>query len=203
MFSASSRYEFSGSISMRSIASSKRITSIPGRRQCQGSVSLIVPSSPTTSSRSWLASARPASKCAVDSVVLAAEGLLGRDALGLAGDQPRAAHAVAPDVHQRAAVERRAEADVGGVVGDEPERGADDADFADGRLLDELGEPARLRVVAPHERLHQQAIVAFAVSKARSTSLVWRLRGFSQRTCLPASSARTVASTCIEFGSEM
>ena len=97
----------------------------------------------------------------VDAVALAAEGLLARHPLGLAGDQARAAHAVAADVHQRAAVERGAEADVRRVVGDEPERGADDPDAADGLLRDELGQPAGLRVVAVHERLHQQPVVAF------------------------------------------
>ena len=111
----------------------------------------------------------------VDSVVLAAKGLFRRDALGLglAGDQPRAAHAVAPDVHQRPAVERRAKADVGAVVGDEPERGADDADFADGLMRHEFAQAAGLRVVAVHERLHQQAIVALGCFEG-AVDLGWR-----------------------------
>ena len=94
----------------------------------------------------------------VDAV--AADRLLARHPLGLAGDQTGAAHAVAADVHQRAAVERGAEPDIRRVVGDEPERGADDPDAADGLSRDELGQPAGLRVVAVHERLHQQPVVA-------------------------------------------
>ena len=42
-----------------------------------------------------------------------------------------------------------------------------------------------------------------AASNARSTSSGWRESGFSQSTCLPASSARTDHSTCSEFGSGM
>ena len=40
-----------------------------------------------------------------------------------------------------------------------------------------------------------------AASKARSTSATERDIGFSQSTCLPASSARTDHSTCSELGS--
>ena len=54
----------------------------------------------------------------VDAV--AAERLLGAHPLGLAGDQAGAAHAVAADVHQGAAVERRAQADVGGSLATNP-----------------------------------------------------------------------------------
>jgi hypothetical protein len=42
-----------------------------------------------------------------------------------------------------------------------------------------------------------------AASNARSTSAGWRVSGFSLSTCLPASSAWTDHSTCIEFGSPM
>ena len=44
---------------------------------------------------------------------------------------------------------------------------------------------------------------ASAASNARSTGSTERASGFSQSTCLPASSARTDHSTCIELGSEM
>ena len=44
---------------------------------------------------------------------------------------------------------------------------------------------------------------ASAASKARSTFSTERASGFSQSTCLPASSACTDQSTCSEFGSEM
>ena len=94
----------------------------------------------------------------VDAV--AADRLLAHQPLGLARDQARSAHAIATDIHQRAAVERGAEAHVGGVVGDEPERRADDPYPADRLLRDELGQPARLRVVPVHERLHQQPVLA-------------------------------------------
>ncbi len=42
-----------------------------------------------------------------------------------------------------------------------------------------------------------------AASNASSTSAGWREYGFSQRTCLPAASARIVHSWCMPFGSEM
>ena len=42
-----------------------------------------------------------------------------------------------------------------------------------------------------------------AASKACSTSAGTRVSGFSHSTCLPASSARTVHGTCMEFGSGM
>ena len=92
----------------RGSATDRRGTACPRRRRPRA--------------RRGVASASPASKCAstssakrivagehdVDAV--AADHLLGAHALGLAGDQPRAADAVAADVHQRAAVERRATA---------------------------------------------------------------------------------------------
>ena len=74
---------------------------------------------------------KPASKCAstssgeahrrgeADVDAVAAEHLLGADALGLAGEQPRSADAVAADVHQRAAVERRAQPHVRRIVDDD------------------------------------------------------------------------------------
>ena len=42
-----------------------------------------------------------------------------------------------------------------------------------------------------------------AAAKARSAASGSRASGFSDRTCLPASSARTDQSTCIEFGNGM
>ena len=42
-----------------------------------------------------------------------------------------------------------------------------------------------------------------AAANAASTSAWWRDIGFSQSTCLPASSARIDHSQCIVFGSEM
>src|SRR5260370_10721309 len=53
---------------------------------------------------------------------LAADHLLGADALGLAGDQPGATDAVAADIHQRSALESGAEAGVRRVVGAEAAR---------------------------------------------------------------------------------
>ena len=45
--------------------------------------------------------------------------------------------------------------------------------------------------------------VRSAASNAASTSSAWRESGFSQSTCLPASSALIDHSQCIVFGSEM
>ena len=42
-----------------------------------------------------------------------------------------------------------------------------------------------------------------AASNAASISSGWRESGFSQSTCLPASTARIDHSQCIVFGSEM
>ena len=137
----------------------------------------------------------------VDAV--AADLLLAHHALGLARDQAASAHAIAADVHQRPALELRAQADVRRVVRDEPEHAADHPEPADRAGADELGEPPGLRVVAVHEPSISSLSLRSATSKACSTSDVRRLSGFSHSTCLPASSARTVHSTCIEFGSEM
>ncbi len=76
--------------------------------------------------------------------------------LGLAPKEARSAHGVAPDVHQRAAIQGRAHADVVPVVERVAERGADEPQLADRSLVDELFGTLRLRVVAPHERLAQQ-----------------------------------------------
>ena len=45
--------------------------------------------------------------------------------------------------------------------------------------------------------------VRSAASNAVSTSSGCRVKGFSQRTCFPASSALIDHSTCIVFGNEM
>ena len=94
----------------------------------------------------------------VDSV--ATGRLLGTDAPWLSAEQSRAADAVAADVHQRSAVEGRAQAHVPRVAGDEAERRPDHPDAADGPVRDELGEAPCLRIVAVHERLHQQTTCA-------------------------------------------
>src|SRR6185437_4892282 len=83
-----------------------------------------------------------------------ADHLLTSGALWLAGDQAEAADAVAADVHQRAAVEGRVEACIAGApLSGEVERegGADDSHPPGNALVDQLGQPARLRVVTPHE----------------------------------------------------
>src|SRR5437588_1335765 len=85
-----------------------------------------------------------------------AERLLAVHALGLARQQTRAADAVAPDVHERAALEVGQQADILRVVEEEAEGGPDEPQPADRALGDELGQPLRLRRVTPHERLHQQ-----------------------------------------------
>src|SRR5437868_868399 len=78
---------------------------------------------------------------------------------GLARQEARAADAVAPDVHERAAGERRI--DPSRIVDEREREGRpDETDVADRAAADELEEPRRLRMVAPHERLHQQAAVS-------------------------------------------
>src|SRR5436190_14149668 len=73
----------------------------------------------------------------------------------LAREQARATDAVAADVHQRAARQGRVEADI--VVPErEREGGAYEPELADRAAADELDRPLRLRMVTPHERLHQQ-----------------------------------------------
>ena len=71
----------------------------------------------------------------------------------LAGQQPGAAHAVAADVHERAALQVGPQPDVGRIVEDEAERRPDRLEPPD--LGQELEEPPDLRVVAPHEALGQ------------------------------------------------
>ena len=82
--------------------------------------------------------------------------------LGLAGEQARAAHAVAAHVHQAAALDVGAQADVVRVVERVAERGADDAQLADRAVADELDELRGLRVVPVHEGLGEQASGALA-----------------------------------------
>ena len=71
----------------------------------------------------------------------------------LARDQPRAAHAVAADVHERAAVERRVQAHVGVAGEREREARAHEPHVADRSLAEQLEQARGLRAVAPHERL--------------------------------------------------
>jgi hypothetical protein len=77
--------------------------------------------------------------------------------LGLARQHPRPVHAVAADVHDRAAVERRIEPDVAAGHEREAEDGAHRLQAADRAVPDERAQPVRLRVVAVHERLRQHA----------------------------------------------
>ena len=91
---------------------------------------------------------------------VAPDHLLGTDPHGLAGDQPGAVHAVAAHVHQRSAVELRAEADVRRLSRCEAERSADQVEPTHSPAPDQLLQPTRLRIVAVHERLHQQPLVA-------------------------------------------
>src|SRR6185295_16070235 len=76
---------------------------------------------------------------------------------GLAGEQTRTADAIAADVHEPAAVERRVESHVRRVGQREAEHSPDQAQAPDRPSVDELLESRRLRIVAVHERLHQEA----------------------------------------------
>src|SRR5206468_1953231 len=71
----------------------------------------------------------------------------------LAPEEARAADGVAPDVHQGAALDVRAQPDVVLVVERIAERRANETQLADRAAGDELLYPLRLRVVAIHERL--------------------------------------------------
>src|SRR5436305_1417285 len=85
--------------------------------------------------------------------------VLGNPLWRSAGQEARAADAVAPDVHERAAGERRI--DPSRIVDEREREGRpDETNVADRAAADELEEPRRLRMVAPHERLHQQAAVS-------------------------------------------
>ena len=120
----------------------------------------------------------------------------------LAGKEARAADAVAADVHERAAVERRVEPHVSGADR-ERERCAHEPKLADGAAAHELEQALRLGMVAPHEGLHEQAPGAVGGVEGALDVGGTAASGFSHSTCFPASSARTDQSTCGPFGSEM
>jgi hypothetical protein len=75
--------------------------------------------------------------------------------LGLTGEQSRPVDAVAADVHQRPSVQLGERTDVRLVLEHEAERSADEPHPAERALRDQFGDAVRLRVVAVHERLHQ------------------------------------------------
>src|SRR5207244_9988083 len=78
--------------------------------------------------------------------------------LGLTGEQTGSAYAVAADIHQTAALHLRSQADVLRVVQRITEAGANEPQVPDRALVHELTEPFGLRVVAVHERLHQDSL---------------------------------------------
>ena len=140
-------------------------------RECHGSATNSVPSLPTTSSSARYGDAMPQSKwqstspgkrirpAKRDVDAVAAEDLHPRERLRLrAGDEARAADAVAPDVHQRAALELGAQADVAGR--EPPKQNCARITRSSPTPGDQLAQPRGLRRVAPHERLHQHAVRA-------------------------------------------
>ena len=167
-FSSSSLYESTGSGSIRSTPSSRR-TSITGVRQCHGSSRKSEPSLPIASSSSRSGIAVPQSKIAstspgnrswpvnTQSVPVSPKNACPKTLSGSPPRQPRAADAVAADVHQRAALDVRAQPDVVRVVERVAERRADEPELADRALVDQLLQPLRLRIVAVHEGLGQEA----------------------------------------------
>ena len=188
----------------------------PASLQCHGSSRKSEPSLPIASSSSRFGSAVPQSKRrehvageaqrpGEDPVGAGRpEPRLAEDALRLAAEQARAADAVTADVHQRAALDVGAQADVVLVVERVAERRADRA----------AARRSRPRRRAPRSRFvcglwrYMNASLSSgparsAASNAASTSSGWRDSGFSQSTCLPASSALIDHSQCIVFGSEM
>ena len=201
--------------SIRSTLPSRR-SSITGTLQCHGSSRKSEPSLPIASSSSRSAIAVPQSKIAItspgkrsvpvktQSVPGRAEPRLAVHALRLAAEQARAADVVTADVHQRAALDVGAQADVLLVVERVAERRADRAAARRSRRSSTSSFDAlRLRVVAVHERLAQQQARALGGVEGRLDLAGWRESGFSHSTCLPASSALIDHSQCIVFGSEM
>ncbi len=214
-FSSSSRYESTGS---RTISSRRRHAGARSRacvraRDRRGRAS---PRSPTTSSSSRSRRTKPQSNCARTSpgkrIVAGEEDvepplgpveLLAVDGLWLAREEARPADAVAAHVHERAAVEIGGQAHVLGVAEAEAEGGADDPrlpiappstssfSFAVCGLWRYMKASDRSRPPARRRRTHAPPPQAAGRS------------GFSQSTCLPASSDRIDHSTCSEFGSEM
>ena len=127
-----------------------------------------------------------------------ADHLLAVHVLGLAAEQPRAADAVAADVHQRAAVEVGDHPDVAQVAQREAERRADVAEPADRAVLDERPRDRRLRVVAPHEGLHHDDAGA---RRRRPTPPRPRPTGASRasrrgRACRPRSPSSSTRGAC-------
>ncbi len=107
----------------------------------------------------------PAAEGDVDAVT--ANHLHAAHELRLAGQQPRCAHAVAADVHQRASLQIGAQAHVSRIVEVEAEGGADEPQAADRAGPDELHQARGLRVMAIHERLHEQTVVALGQVERR------------------------------------
>ena len=92
------------------------------------------------------------------------------DALRLAGQQPRAAHAVAADVHQRPALERGLQADVARArAANAKPRGSSAARRPRPRATSSRSA-LRLRMVAPHERLGEHAARALGQRRSASTT---------------------------------
>ena len=184
-----------------------RRISIRVERECHGSPRNSEPFVPTTSRKavgtmskpqSSTPSTSPAKRSVADEPhvdAVAAEHLVRGDRLRLAGEQPHRAHAVAADVHQRPAVERRPRA------ARRPARSA----RRRCRTRTRRGSSAAARP-PPRRRArgsrracawwrHMNASASTsparsAASKAASASSGRRVSGFSQSTCLPASSAR-------------
>ena len=132
-----------------------------------------------------------------------ADHLLARDPLRLARKQADRAHAVAADVHHRAAVELGQRADVREVVERERERRLDHLEAADRTADDEVPYDGGLGMVAVHERLHQHEPLRVGDRERRLCLGGATCYGFSTRTCLPASSACIVHSWCIPLGKPM
>src|SRR5439155_25261980 len=96
-----------------------------------------------------------------------ADELLPVHQLGLTGEQTGSAYAVAADIHQTAAFYLRPQADVLRVVQRIAEAGADEPHVPDRAIVHELTEPFGLRVVAVHERLHQDSPIPLSSVECR------------------------------------
>ena len=75
---------------------------------------------------------------------------------GLAAEEARAGDVVTADIHQRAAFELGAQADVVVVVERVAEHRAHEPQLADRAVRHELPQTLRLRIVAVHERLAEE-----------------------------------------------
>ena len=121
-----------------------------------------------------------------------------------AGEEARVADGIAPDVPQRSAAERRIEPH---VVLARQRKGERSLEAADRRRAARSARSRSTACVSGWCRYMNASAATrdarVAAASIRSTSSTVSASGFSHSTCLPASSARTVHSTCRLLGRPM